>query len=319
MAKISVIIPTFNRPVLLRRAIQSVIDQTYKDWELIVIDNGKNPQTRAVVEEMGSGSFLIRYESERKIGVSATRNKGIRMTQGEYVAFLDDDDVWFPEKLEDQIRVMKQRPELAFVSSAMKVIDEAGVVGARKPVLIPSVTDFRSLLENNYLVVSNVLVKRAILDEIGFFDEELLVGCEDYDLWLRIAECYSFAMLENVGGLYQVHANQMSQNIENIYRNKIAVYSKVLARTKSPDVIKEIKSLLAKDYYKLGTECKDKSNYVKAKESYRAAIKYNRLVGLEFYLKENPQKRGVFCGVVATVKPFVAYAMCSLKAGRNGH
>ena len=178
MELVSVVIPIYNAERTILRAIESVRAQTYTAWELILIDDGSTDGTLPLVED-----YVARYGlpavvvSRENRGVSHTRNEGIRLAQGGYVAFLDADDVWMPRKLERQMACLKDTGG-RFVSG-LKTEPAAN----QPPV---SVVTLRQMLFRNAVFTSGVLAEKALLEEVGGFDETMGYA-EDYNLWLRIA------------------------------------------------------------------------------------------------------------------------------------
>src|SRR3989338_149331 len=123
MLKVSVIIPTYNRPQYLLLAIESVLKQTFQDFEIIVTGDGAPDSTRVMVEKYKD---KVRFVNQEHMGISAARNNGIRYATGEWIAFLDDDDIWLPEKLKRQIDAIERHPEIAMVGSEVFTIDAEG-------------------------------------------------------------------------------------------------------------------------------------------------------------------------------------------------
>jgi glycosyltransferase involved in cell wall biosynthesis len=187
--KVSVVIPAFNRPVPVRRAIESVLAQTCQDLEIIVVDDGSTDATAEAVEAVADRRItLIRHERNR--GGSAARNTGIRASSAPFVAFLDSDDEWLPSKLERQLEVFERSSEmLALVYTGAERVFADGSVSrhtARRRVDLT-----RALLTENVVGETSVgMVRRNALDAIGGFDESL-PSCQDLDLWLRICEQFS--------------------------------------------------------------------------------------------------------------------------------
>jgi glycosyltransferase involved in cell wall biosynthesis len=179
---ISIIIPTYNRANLLPRAIESIVEQTCSSWELLIIDDGSTDNTEEVLQKYLSSK--VRYVKCPHSGLPAiARNVGIHKAQGEWIAFLDSDDVWLPEKLEKQMQVIRD-----YVSGPDR---KAGIY-------------FEELLLDNFIVASTVLVRRDCLLEIGGFNESsyLLVG-EDYELWLRLSITHKIEYLSEPLVIYR--------------------------------------------------------------------------------------------------------------------
>ncbi len=191
MSKVSVIIPTYNNAEFLSQAIESVIAQTHKDIEIIVVDDGSTDNTRDVMQGYAGRAIYIRQENA---GPSKARNAGILRAKGEYIAFLDADDVWFPNKIEEQLKTLQIDSNIALIYSQAVVFNshtgrELGI----SPKKIFSGNVFDALLsESGPIVLSSVIVRSRVLDEAGIFDESLING-EDQHLWLRIAKNHAIA------------------------------------------------------------------------------------------------------------------------------
>jgi glycosyltransferase involved in cell wall biosynthesis len=183
---ISVVIPVFNRPAAVRRAIESVLAQTCQDFEIIVVDDGSTDGTAAVVAAFADHRIkLIRHGQKR--GGSAARNTGIRASSAPYVAFLDSDDEWLPTKLERQLDVFERSSEqLGLVYTGAEWLWPDGSVSQRIPRREANLS--RTLLTKNVVGETSLgMVRRSALDAVGGFDETL-PSSQDMDLWLRICE-----------------------------------------------------------------------------------------------------------------------------------
>jgi glycosyltransferase involved in cell wall biosynthesis len=189
---VTAIIPTFNRASIIGRAIRSVLAQTCQDWELIVVDDCSTDGTEQAVRSFSDQRIkYVRHDRNRR--PAAARNTGIRCARGEFVAFLDDDDEWLPEKLERELEVFrKSDPEVGLVYSGKIILDERGkVLGVRVPTKSGWVHD--ALLDLDFIgSPSGVMVKRQVLNQVAGFDETFL-NCEDYELWLRVSKVAKIA------------------------------------------------------------------------------------------------------------------------------
>ena len=180
---ISVIIPTFNRKQLLLEAVESVRRQSFRDWELLVVDDGSTDGTDQVIESLISdGIRCIRQEHS---GVSAARNRGIRAARNDWIAFLDSDDYWHKQKLQQQFEALEANPEYLAVHTDEIWIRSGVRVNPRKHHRKRSGWMFHHCLRLCLISPSSILLHRSLLDESGLFDESFPV-CEDYELWLRI-------------------------------------------------------------------------------------------------------------------------------------
>lgn len=181
MVETSVIIPTFNRRELLQEAIHSVLEQTYRNFELIIVDDGSNDGTRDLVTSL---SNTIKYIYQENQGPAAARNRGIQKARGQFVTFLDSDDLWLKDKLKVQIEFMKSNPE-ALVCYTDEIWIRRGVrVNPKKKHQKHSGWIFSYCLPLCIVSPSSVLMRREFFNLAGYFDEQL-PACEDYDLWLR--------------------------------------------------------------------------------------------------------------------------------------
>jgi glycosyltransferase involved in cell wall biosynthesis len=225
MPKVSVIIPTYNRAHVLREAIDSVLSQKYSDLELLVVDDGSTDHTKEVVSSYTSKLAYIYQEHQ---GVSAARNRGIKHTKGDYLAFLDSDDLWLPDKLSTQMRFMEDHPEIHICYTEERWIRRGVRVNPMKKHRKYSGMIFEHCLPLCIVSPSSVLIARSLLEEIGVFDEELKV-CEDYDLWLRISARYPIYLLDTPliikrGG----HDDQLSKAMNGQDRFRIKALVKLL-------------------------------------------------------------------------------------------
>ena len=217
--KVSVVIPVFNRPAAVCRAIESVLAQTCQDFEIIVVDDGSTDATAASVAALANRRItLIRHERNR--GGSAARNTGIRAASAAYVAFLDSDDEWLPRKLERQLEVFRRSGDrLGLVYSGYERILADGSVLRQIPEDRGDLA--RSLLTENVVGGTSVgMVRRHVFDEIGGFDETL-PSAQDVDFWLRICEQFSadFAP-EILVRVWQRNEDRITENVASLIKGR---------------------------------------------------------------------------------------------------
>lgn len=185
---ISVVIPTHNRATLLRRAIDSVLSQTYSDLELIVVSDGSTDETPSVVAEYAKKDSRVRFvELMPGRGGNVARNMGIEASNGEYVAFLDDDDEWLPEKLKKQVSVFNSEPRIGIVYTGVHIlyVDEQieyNSLSREKGDLSKKI-----LFDNCIGTTSTVVIRKELISKTGVFDEKLK-ALQDYDLWIRFCQ-----------------------------------------------------------------------------------------------------------------------------------
>ena len=223
---VSVVIPCFNRIKTLSRSIDSVVNQTYKPSEIIIIDDGSTDGTRDFIIKSYPN---IKYFFQPKKGVSSARNKGIRESSSDWVAFLDSDDEWLPQKLEKQINQLGKHSEI-FISHTNEIWIRNGVrVNQMKKHQKYGGYIFDKCLDICRISPSSVLIHKKVLKDVGVFDETLQV-CEDYDLWLRITSKYSVLFEKELLIIkYGGHKDQLSKVKEGIEQFRIQSLEKILA------------------------------------------------------------------------------------------
>lgn len=233
MAKVSVIIPVYNHYEYLVESIRSVRAQTYPDWELLVVDDGTWCGASEIRQICGQeGARLIAQENR---GPSGARNTGIRATQGEYVAFLDADDIFLPEKLCRQASYLDSHPEIGVVYSDGFLFRYSGATMERRPLLDSGYldanlggphTNAKHLALRNALPIHAALVRRDCLEDVGLFDESVQ-AFEDWDLWYRLGTRYSFAYLAGCVAGYRVTGQNISADSPRMLEGKQKVMAKI--------------------------------------------------------------------------------------------
>jgi glycosyltransferase involved in cell wall biosynthesis len=210
--RVSVVIPSYNCAKFVTEAVESVLGQTYPVHELLVIDDGSTDDTKVQLEPYAN---RIRYIWKENGGVSSARNRGIKESTGDLVAFLDADDVWHPRKLELQISCLQKHPEIGLIGA--KTISWPDSTFPEIPTEIPELEKipFENLVVQNYLGTSLIIIRREILDRVGEFDCQLRVA-EDHDLWLRIARITEVANLPLRLGGYRHVVGSLSKHAQSM-------------------------------------------------------------------------------------------------------
>ncbi len=218
MAKVSVVIPTYNRADLVGNAIQSVLDQTYTDWELIVVDDGSQDNTRDVVAAYADPRICYIYQNNKKL--PGARNTGIQASTSEYVAFLDSDDAFLPDRLQRQVTVLDRDPDLGLVASGWMEINQEGEPRRTvQPWQLKSGLTLTDLLYNCPFPPSAAMVRRHWLIRVGLFDPEQHY-VEDWDLWLRLAYAgCRMAWVPSTEWLQRIHYSKNKAGEGNMSRN----------------------------------------------------------------------------------------------------
>ncbi len=225
MPLISVVIPSFNRADLARRAIASVLAQDFPDFETILVDDGSTDDTPALAAEFGDAIAYIRRENG---GVSAARNTGIRAARGAHIAFLDSDDQWLPGKLQAHAAFIGEHPEVRIHQTEEIWVRGGRRVNSMKKHMKPEGDIFTRALELCLVSPSAVIMRRELFDERGLFDEDLPV-CEDYDMWLRVSARERVGLIPGALVLkYGGHADQLSRRYWGMDRYRVYSILKLL-------------------------------------------------------------------------------------------
>lgn len=207
---ISIIIPSYNSALYLPEAIQSALSQSYRDIELIVVNDGSTDNTHEIIQQ-----YLdkIIYIKKKNGGPASARNLGIAHSKGEYIAFLDADDLWLPDKLEKQLAKITESPDGSFVYTGFTNFDD------QNGTMLPGAPDtpagmlFDRLLVESVILLSTVLLRRDVLLEAGCFDADLQTA-EDTNLWLKIARSHRIEVIPEVLVQRRLHGNNISHRID---------------------------------------------------------------------------------------------------------
>jgi glycosyltransferase involved in cell wall biosynthesis len=225
MTRVSVIIPTYNRKAFVLEAVNSILAQTYEDYELIVVDDGSADGTGEALKPYGD---RLRYLYQENQGVSAARNRGLGHARGEFIAFLDSDDLWLPSKLAIQIAFMEQHPEARLCYTDEIWIRRGLRVNPKKRHVKYSGEIYPYCLPLCIISPSSALMCRDLFAQVGAFDSGLPV-CEDYDLWLRVAARFPIffiphRLIVKRGG----HPDQLSRQHWGNDRYRVMALAKIL-------------------------------------------------------------------------------------------
>lgn len=222
---VSVVIPAYNAAWCVRKAIDSVLGQTFRDVEVVVVDDGSTDGTADTLEAYGQSIRVLR---QRNGGLSSARNAGIRASQADYVAFLDADDWWLPGKLAPQVELLRSRPEVGFVSAAARVEDADGQLLNVWPCSSCTGPFLPCLFGANGDVAgsgSAVVARRQLFDRVGRFDEALR-SLEDVDMWMRLAAVAGYACIAEPSVVILKRPDSMSRNLEVMRNAAVQVMKK---------------------------------------------------------------------------------------------
>ncbi|MGY8813338.1 MAG: glycosyltransferase family 2 protein, partial [Gammaproteobacteria bacterium] len=218
MLNISVIIPTYNRLESLLRALESVLNQSYQAYEIIIVDDGSTDQTADYIKRNFSN---VKYLYQSNTGVSSARNTGIEHSSGDWLAFLDSDDQWHKDKLMHQSNLLVNNPDYLIIHSDEIWIRNGKRINQKKKHQRRSGYIFQDCLRLCVISPSSVIIHKSIFKDIGLFNQSF-PACEDYDLWLRI--CYKYPVLcasKNLVYKYGGHGDQLSQKYWGMDRFRI--------------------------------------------------------------------------------------------------
>ena len=226
MPQVSVILPSWNRASWLEKSIQSVLNQSFRDFELIVVDDASNDDTGEILENYSRNLSSITFA--KNLGVSAARNAAVSNCDSEWIAFLDSDDFWHAEKLQKQITQTTIRPECPIHYTDEIWIRNGIRVNPKNRHQKIEGWIFKPSLELCLISPSTVLLRRELFEVHGLFDENLLI-CEDYDLWLRMTAQHPVALLnEKLMTRHGGHSDQLSQSDWGIDRYRVQSIIKIL-------------------------------------------------------------------------------------------
>ena len=270
---ISVIIPTYNRANYLREAIASMLSQTYQNFEIIVVDDGSTDKTREVVESFGE---RVRYFYQKNSGVGAARNKGIIESRGEYIAFLDADDIWFPEKLLFQMDIFEKfKADMVYACSVNA--EEKRIRGEFKLDVTRCdvwTRNFKELFWWNDIPTSSVVIKKESLTKFGVFDEDRsIMSAEDYDLWLRIVSKIKIVGVREPLFYYRDHESGISKDPASVDRIKETIIRNYHRFSSFQSSIRgKLRKRLLKLYFDQGHACFNKNNFDEARRLFLEGI-----------------------------------------------
>lgn len=281
---VTVIIPTYNSAQFISEAIESVLNQTYRNFEIVVVDDGSMDNTRRILEPF---SKKIKYIYQENSGPSKARNTGIQNSKGEYIAFLDADDTWLSEKLELQVKIISNNMHLGLIFTDSLTIEneklgEKTFLNQKKCYedLLKTKNcihrPFKILFNENFVVTSTVMVRKKCFDRVGRFDESFS-SAEDRELWLRLSAYYDFALIPRVLIHKRNHSNNIGFDWERCFTSRIKVFRKIISL--HPEIIKkekiDVPSKFIKLYNTLGYFYFERNDFIKAKENYLLSLAHS--------------------------------------------
>lgn len=302
MPKVTVMIPTYNRADFICNAIDSVLGQTFNDYEIIVVDDGSTDNTQKVLSRYNG---KIKYYYKDNGGEGSARNYGINKSGGEFIAFLDSDDAWYQNKLESQHRILEKDFNIGLVYTAQHVIDENGkTTGEVKP---QNPAHCMKDLINGCRITMTVMVRKDLFLKYGFFDESMKINV-DTDMWIRLSNHTKIVYINEPLALWRRHGSNISGNMEQAYVGEVKMYTKLVSADVGKKLIKLINLRLSKSYYLMAKEQLCNKKYKLVLESVTAALNASPFVGVNFFVNDD----SIMKMFLKIVKPYFLLVYCMI-------
>lgn len=279
--KVSVVISTYNQAEYLGLAIESILEQTYTNFEIVIVDDGSTDHTKQKVGQYQARyGDKIRYFFQKNQGPTAAEHFGIEQAKGEYIASLDHDDLWTPQFLEKQMKLIDGDEECSFVCSAAYVIDgEGNITGTYESGKYLS-ADFNGLLRDNFVIHASVILRKNMYFEVGGFDPDIIVT-HDVDLWFRLAKKYRFKYNPEKLVKYRVHGANITKKLDKWLEDRLKSYKK-------KSIVGDIGFLnrhkaISRIYYKFGGFYAKNKEYYTSSICYLKAVLHDPVIGFEYW------------------------------------
>lgn len=218
MPKVSVVMPAYNAEVYIRKAIDSILSQTFTDFEFIIIDDGSTDATAEIVQHYKDGRIKF-CSNKQNIGVAATLNHGLELSCGEYIARMDADDISLPERFEKQVAYLDEHQDVAVLGTDIELFSDSGIL-EKRVVSHESDKIKEELFFSCSLAHPSVMMRRNMIADLGGYDIEYN-GMEDYELWIRVAEKHKISALSEILLRYRIHGGQVSKNPSSQFMEKM--------------------------------------------------------------------------------------------------
>ncbi|MDX9703487.1 MAG: glycosyltransferase [Candidatus Auribacterota bacterium] len=281
MPKVSVIIPTYNSVRFLSDTIDSVLNQTFDDIEIIVVDDGSTDNTSELMARYVSRfPDKIKYIKQRNQGPAIARNTGASYGNAEYIAFLDSDDLWLKEKLETQLAFFEKYPEYSFSYSDVYAMDEDGNIGKTMMRLKHPVSGefFYNLLKENFISLPTSMIRRKCFDKVGGFSADpQIISTEDHHLWLKMARYYKGGYIDKPLAKYRIHSGSLSSQCICQRKRELLVIDKIAQEF--PDMyatgLKHFRDAKSRLNFEIGFICYRNNEFDKARDYFGKSLKEN--------------------------------------------
>ncbi|WP_427161674.1 glycosyltransferase family 2 protein [Aliinostoc sp. HNIBRCY26] len=287
MPKVSVIIPAYNAMAFLPTTLESVLKQTFNDYEVIVINDGSSD---GIIDWFTQVTDIrVKLISQENQGPAAARNHGINQAQGEYLAFLDADDIWAENKLEKQVNILDENPTVGLVYSWVGSIDSQGNIGNKVRKNNAEGRVWETIIEHNIIECgSNPMVRRICFEKVGVFDHRLAYA-QDWEMWVRVASRYQFQVINETLVYYRSHPNNRSKNWKIMEQNYNLIFEKSFAHAPEYLSVEDLKTLENRIYgfanLRIAWKALQSGDYQQAADFRQKAVqRYPQLSSLRNYL-----------------------------------
>jgi glycosyltransferase involved in cell wall biosynthesis len=248
--RVSALVPVYNGERYLAEALDSALAQQFDALEVVVVDDGSTDGSGRIARDYAARDSRVRVVTQGNAGLPAARNAAIAAARGEFFALLDADDIWLPDHLQQAVAVLDREPAVGLVHAGVECIDADGEsVGfyTRRGRL--AFDTYRALvLRHEHVCCPTAVFRRRCVEAVGAFDLRFTgLGCEDRDLWIRIAEYYRVHYIDAIGAFYRVHAGSMSRNAERMARAREILLKKLAGTRRGAPLVRHAKAMIESD------------------------------------------------------------------------
>lgn len=280
--KVCVIMPCYNGEKFIGEAIESVLNQTYNNWELIIVDDGSTDNSKEVIKRYFNDNRIKYIAHKENRGIPAARNTGIKASKGEYIAFLDQDDIWLPEKLKEQIEIFNvdRDKQIGLVfTDIMHLIEDETIRPEWPSKYVPNNLRIKSkeevlksLFLQNFIPSISVIVRKDCFDRKGLLNENITGGADDYEFWLRISGCFKMIYINKPFVKKRIHENNYS-NMKRFFKDQLQILN--MAIKHYPFLAKYSNKKRGRLYYNYARYLQKSGESSKSKEAIHIAILYD--------------------------------------------
>jgi glycosyltransferase involved in cell wall biosynthesis len=248
--RVSALMPVFNAECFVAEALDSALAQRFDALEVVVVNDGSSDRSAEIVRRVAARDARVRLVEQDNAGLPAARNAAIALARGQYLALLDADDVWLPEHLQRAVEVLDGNASIGLVHAGVECIDEASVcVGYYTRRGRAALDSYRALaLRHEHVCCPTAVFRASCIRHVGGFDLRYTgLGCEDRDLWLRIAEHYRIHYIDAISARYRVHAGSMSRNAERMAQAREVLLAKLATSRRGAPLVRHARAMIESD------------------------------------------------------------------------